>query len=220
MSTIKLIVGLGTPGPKHESDRHNAGYWFVEDLARAHGAGAFASERKFLGDVCQATIGARGVRLLKPTTFMNRSGQSVRAMIDFYKIEPEEVLVVHDELDLPPGTARLKRGGGHGGHNGLRDLIAHLGKSFMRLRVGIGHPGSREQVVGFVLKAPGKQEAQRIDDALRESLKAVELLLREGEQKAMNQLHTRANAPVDSADGKGASTKAAGPASTEKKEAP
>lgn len=196
MSSIKLIVGLGNPGAKHEADRHNAGFWFVDALARAHGAGAFAAERKFHGEVCQATIAHRGVRLLKPTTFMNRSGQAARAVLDFYKLEAEEVLVVHDELDLPPGTARLKRGGGHGGHNGLRDLIAHMGKEFMRLRVGIGHPGSREQVVGFVLKAPGREEAQRIDDALRESLNAVELLLREGEQKAMNQLHSRANAPA------------------------
>ncbi|MEO0972927.1 MAG: aminoacyl-tRNA hydrolase [Pseudomonadota bacterium] len=199
MSAIKLIVGLGNPGPKHEYDRHNAGFWFVEALARLGGAGAFASERKFLGDVCQASIATRNVRLLKPTTFMNRSGQSVRAVTDFYKIDPGEVLVAHDELDLPPGTARLKRGGGHGGHNGLRDLIAHLGKDFMRLRLGIGHPGSREQVVGFVLKPPGREEAARIDESLRESLSAVELLLRDGEQKAMNQLHSRANAPTPAA---------------------
>ncbi|MEO0420721.1 MAG: aminoacyl-tRNA hydrolase [Pseudomonadota bacterium] len=220
MSNIKLIVGLGNPGPKHEADRHNAGFWFVDDLARANGAGSFASERKFLGDICQASIATRNVRLLKPTTFMNRSGQSVRAVIDFYKIEPEEVLVVHDELDLPPGTARLKRGGGHGGHNGLRDLIAHIGKQFMRLRVGIGHPGSREQVVGFVLKAPSKKEAERIDDALRESLSAVELLLREGEQKAMNQLHTRANVPEEKSPeaGSPAREQQQGSVSTEKKE--
>jgi PTH1 family peptidyl-tRNA hydrolase len=194
MNSIKLIVGLGNPGARHERDRHNAGYWFVDDFARAYGA-SFASESKFQGDACQANVAHRPVRLLKPTTFMNRSGQSVRAMTDYYRIAPEEVLVVHDELDLPPGTARLKRGGGHGGHNGLRDLISHIGRDFYRLRIGVGHPGDRNKVISFVLQPPTRAEETLIDDAIREGLSAVALFLREGEQKAMNQLHTRANAP-------------------------
>jgi PTH1 family peptidyl-tRNA hydrolase len=196
MSTIKLIAGLGNPGPKHEQDRHNAGFWFVDALAAAHGA-SFANESKFHGELCQASIASRGVRLLKPSTYMNRSGQSVRAVTDYYRIDPEEVLVVHDELDLPPGTARLKRGGGHGGHNGLRDLISHIGRDFLRLRIGIGHPGDRNRVVGFVLQAPGRQEAVAIDDAIRASVDALSVLLRDGEQKAMHQLHSRASAPAE-----------------------
>ena len=206
MSTIKLIVGLGNPGAKHEKDRHNAGFWFVEALAATHGA-RFGNESKFLGELCQANIASRGVRLLKPLTFMNRSGQSVRAVIDYYRIEPEEVLVAHDELDLPPGTARLKRGGGHGGHNGLRDLISHIGRDFARLRLGVGHPGDRNRVVGYVLQPPGRDEAVAIDDAIRASLDAMVVYLRDGEQKAMHQLHSKATAKPDAGEGGGEGAK-------------
>ena len=138
--TIDLIVGLGNPGSKYEQTRHNAGFWFVEEIARLKGA-HFRPESKFSGEVCKLVLEGRDVWLLKPDTFMNRSGLSVHKLASFYKIPVENILVAHDELDLEPGTARLKTAGGHGGHNGLRDIIAQMGKEFHRLRIGIGHPG-------------------------------------------------------------------------------
>jgi PTH1 family peptidyl-tRNA hydrolase len=186
---LKLIVGLGNPGPEHERDRHNVGYWLVDDLVSG-GAPGFRNEQKILGDACQVMLGSRNVRLLKPMTFMNRSGQSVRQAIDYYKLSPEQVLVIHDDLDLLPGTARFKRGGGHGGHNGLRDIISHCGKDFLRLRIGIGHPGRREQVTGFVLRPPGKEEHQAILNALGESRRALDVLMADGLEKATHCLHT------------------------------
>ena len=139
--SIRLVVGLGNPGAQYEDTRHNAGFWYVEQLARSHGA-ILQPEKKFFGMTARVQIGGQEVRLLNPTTFMNRSGQAVGAMATFFKIPPESILVVHDELDLPAGVGRLKQGGGHGGHNGLRDIISSLGNSreFLRLRLGIGHP--------------------------------------------------------------------------------
>ena len=184
-----LIVGLGNPGGEHAKDRHNVGYWFVDDLvAGLHGG--FRSDQKVLGDTCQLTIKSASVRLLKPTTYMNRSGQSVRRAMDYFRLEAENILVVHDDLDLPPGTARFKRGGGHGGHNGLRDLIAHVGRDFLRLRIGIGHPGRREQVSGYVLRPPLKGELPAILDALNEARRGVDILLGDGLEAAMHYLHT------------------------------
>ena len=187
--TPSIIVGLGNPGGEHERDRHNVGYWLVDDIAASLGA-RFSGEQKFLADTCQVSLQNNPVRLLKPTTFMNRSGQSVRQTIDYYKVPIGEVLVIHDDLDLPVGTARLKTGGGHGGHNGLRDVIAHCGRDFVRLRIGIGHPGRKEQVVGYVLKPPTKDELTEIRRALDEARRAVDILYAEGLQRATTHLHT------------------------------
>jgi len=187
---IRLIVGLGNPGPKYDQTRHNAGFWFVDLLASRYG-GQFRAESKFSGEVCKVSIGGEDVWLLKPMTFMNRSGLAVRQLSAFYKIPLEEILVAHDELDLDPGVVRLKRGGGHGGHNGLRDISSHLGKDFMRLRIGIGHPGHKDQVVDFVLTRASREEQQGIDDAISEAADAAEDIISGQSQKAMNQLHSR-----------------------------
>jgi len=157
-SRIRMIVGLGNPGPDYDETRHNAGFWLVDLLARQHG-GTFRSERKFNAEAASSRIDGADVLLLKPQTFMNRSGQAVQAACAYLKIPVEEVLVAHDDLDLQPGDARLKLGGGHGGHNGLRDLIAHLGAGFWRLRLGIGHPGNRAEVIDYVLKRPSREDA-------------------------------------------------------------
>ena len=187
---IYLIVGLGNPGSKYEQTRHNAGFWFVEQIARLKGA-QFRSETKFSADVCKVVLEGRDVWLLKPSTFMNLSGQSVNKIASFYKISKDNILVAHDELDLDPGTVRLKTGGGHGGHNGLRDIIAHLGKEFQRLRIGIGHPGSRDDVVDFVLHRPSKDEQIDIDNALDDALRVLPLLAEGFWEKAVNNLHRK-----------------------------
>jgi PTH1 family peptidyl-tRNA hydrolase len=189
MSSVQLIVGLGNPGEKYEQTRHNAGFWFVDEVARQYGA-VFRPETKFLGLAARIQINAQDVWLLKPATFMNRSGQSVQALAKFYKIPVQAVLVVHDELDLEPGVAKLKVGGGHGGHNGLRDTIATMGAEFLRLRLGIGHPGHRDQVVDYVLKAPSKPDSQLIEDASYRATRVLPELVRGELPKAMNQLHT------------------------------
>jgi PTH1 family peptidyl-tRNA hydrolase len=190
-STVQLIVGLGNPGPKYEQTRHNVGFVFVDEVARAHGA-AFKPENKFHGDVCKLTLAGKDIWLLKPMTFMNRSGQAVAALARFYKIAPEAILVVHDELDIPAGALRLKKSGGHGGHNGLRDIISQLGsKDFLRLRIGIDHPGDSRDVSNYVLgkASPDDQRLMEmaVDDALRELPTIIEGEL----QKAMNHLHSR-----------------------------
>ncbi|MBD3611316.1 MAG: aminoacyl-tRNA hydrolase [Hydrogenovibrio crunogenus] len=191
MSSVKLIVGLGNPGGQYEQTRHNAGFWFVEDVARQYNV-QFRPETKFLGEAARIQSNGLDVWLLKPMTFMNRSGQSIQAIAKFYKIAPEEILVVHDELDLDPGVARLKTSGGHGGHNGLRDTIAALGtKDFKRLRLGIGHPGDRNQVVDYVLKAPSKTDRALIDDAIYDATRVLPDLLNDDMARAMNELHTK-----------------------------
>lgn len=187
---VQLIVGLGNPGPDYETTRHNAGFWFVEHLANRFN-GQFRKETKFSGEACKVRIAGNDVWLLKPMTFMNRSGQAVRQISNFYKIPVESILVAHDELDLEPGTVRLKRGGGHGGHNGLRDLVSHMGKDFARLRIGVGHPGHKDKVVNFVLTRAGKQEQQLIDEAIDEAIIVIEDIVSGHFQKAMNQLHSR-----------------------------
>jgi len=190
MSEIKLIVGLGNPGPEHQATRHNAGFWWVDEFARKHGV-EFRQENKFHGLAARVQAEGRDIWLLKPQTFMNVSGRAVVALALFYKILPDEILVVHDELDLPPGSARLKLGGGHGGHNGLKDIIAHLGtRDFWRLRIGIGHPGERSEVVNYVLKAPRKEEQPLLDEALQRA-QDVSMLIVEGKlQAAMLKLHS------------------------------
>ncbi len=189
--SIQLIVGLGNPGSKYENTRHNAGFWYVERLARAYGA-SLTPEKKFFGETARIIINGRDVRLLNPKTFMNSSGQSVSAVSTFFKIPPQAILVVHDELDLPPGIGRFKQGGGHGGHNGLRDIIASLAncKDFQRLRIGIGHPGSSREVVNYVLKKPSIADRQRIDAVIDETIRITPEALNGSWQKAVQALHT------------------------------
>lgn len=191
MSSIKLIVGLANPGAEYAQTRHNAGAWYVDLLAGRHNQ-ALKEESKFFGYTARLNLAGNDVRLLVPTTFMNLSGKAVAAMATFYRIAPDEILVAHDELDLPPGVAKLKLGGGNGGHNGLKDIQSKLGNNpnFYRLRIGIGHPGDRNKVVGFVLGKPPATEQTLIDEAIDESLRCTELLLQEGMTKAMNRLHT------------------------------
>ena len=188
---IKLIVGLGNPGSDYRGTRHNAGADFLLELAHQCGI-TLQPESKFLGLAGRATVAGHDLRLLIPTTFMNRSGQAVSALARFYKIEPEEILVAHDELDIPAGTAKFKRGGGHGGHNGLRDIVPSLGnnKNFYRLRIGIGHHGHASKVTGYVLGAPSQVDRTRIDASIDEAVAALPLLLDGEEAKAMSQLHS------------------------------
>lgn len=191
MSSVQLIVGLGNPGEQYDQTRHNAGFWFVEEVARQQGA-VFRPEPKFFGEVAKVEIAGHQAWLLKPMTFMNRSGQSIQALAKFYRLTPEQILLVHDELDLPVGVAKLKTGGGHGGHNGLRDTIAALSTpNFHRLRIGIDHPGDRNLVVNYVLKSPSKIEREKIDDAIYDATRVLPDILSGDFAKAMNQLHSR-----------------------------
>ncbi len=189
MVGVQAIVGLGNPGPRYDGTRHNVGFWFVDALAGEAGE-RFAAERKLHGEVARVRLGGTDVRLIKPATYVNRSGQCVRALCDYFQLPVGSVLVVHDDLDLPPGTVKLKHGGGHGGHNGLRDTIAHLGADFPRLRVGIGHPGQREEVVNYVLGSPGRDDEQLIREALARAAQVVPVLLERGMEPAMQLLHS------------------------------
>ena len=191
MASIQLIVGLGNPGPQYEATRHNAGFWFV-DVAASHCGDSFRPQSRVNSELARCLIDGHECRLQKPMTFMNRSGQAVGELARFFKIPVDEILVVHDELDLPPGTIRLKKGGGHGGHNGLRDIISHLGgKDFYRLRVGIGHPGHRDQVVDYVLNKPSKTDRKLMDDAISDALNVLPELVHGKFQQAMHTLHSR-----------------------------
>jgi len=186
---MRLLVGLGNPGREYEATRHNAGFWFVHRVADIHGA-SLRMEPRFHGLAARVSARGRECWLLEPTTFMNASGRSVAALARFYKIEPQEMLVVHDELDLPPGGAKLKKGGGAAGHNGLKDIIAHLGPDFWRLRIGIGHPGDRAQVINYVLEKPRREEDEAIDAAIERCLDIWPMLLDGKTEAAMLKLHT------------------------------
>lgn len=187
---IKLFVGLGNPGPDYADTRHNAGFWWIDHIARQLG-GSLQLERNFQALVAQSRVGGERVWLLQPQTFMNLSGRSVAALARFYKIVPEEILVAHDELDLPAGEAKLKLGGGHGGHNGLRDIHAQLGTGdYWRLRLGIGHPGQRDQVVGWVLKKPPLDERIAIEQSIERAGKALNQLLAGDMDAATRLIHT------------------------------
>ena len=186
---MRLVVGLGNPGREYEATRHNAGFWFVHRVADTYRA-ALRMEPRFHGLVARVSDRGRECWLLEPSTFMNASGRSVAALVRFYKIEPQEMMVVHDELDLPPGGVRLKKGGGAAGHNGLKDIIAHLGADFWRLRVGIGHPGDRAQVINYVLEKPRREEDDAIDAAIDRGLDVWPLLLEGNTEAAMLKLHT------------------------------
>ncbi len=186
---IKLIVGLGNPGEEYRGTRHNAGADFVETLAHSQGL-ILSADAKFYGLSGRSTASGKDVRLLIPTTFMNRSGQAVSAIAKFYKIETANILIAHDELDFEPGTARFKDGGGHGGHNGLRDINKALGDNYSRLRIGIGHPGHASEVSNYVLKAPSRADREQIEASISESLQALPLLLCGDWVRATKQLHT------------------------------
>lgn len=187
---IKLFVGLGNPGPEYEDTRHNAGFWWIDALARDAKV-QLVPERGYHGLVARTQIAGQTVWLLEPQTFMNLSGKSVSALARFYKIAPEEILVVHDELDVLPGQAKLKFGGGHAGHNGLRDIHAQLGTGdYWRLRLGIGHPGAKSEVVSWVLKKPLREHREAIDDAIIRTLHAAAPLVRGEMDKATAHIHT------------------------------
>lgn len=189
---ISLIVGLGNPGKEHEGDRHNAGADFAQALAHARNA-ILKPEKKYFGLTGKFTYNGKDIHLLIPTTYMNLSGKSVAALSAFYKIPVEQILVCHDELDFPPGDIRLKKGGGHGGHNGLRDTIAALGNQngFLRLRIGIGHPGDASQVADYVLKNPTKSERKLIGQGIEHALAVIDLVIAGHTEKAMHQLHSK-----------------------------
>ncbi len=191
MNGIQLIVGLGNPGSEYESTRHNAGFWWIDQLCQQTGA-KLNFEAKFFGHAGRVKLAGEEFWALKPTTFMNLSGRAVGALAKFYKISPESVLVVHDELDLPAGTVKLKQGGGHGGHNGLKDISAQLGTpNFWRLRLGIGHPGDRNLVSNFVLHAPTRDEMHAIESNIDESTTVLPQLLAGKFEEAMLKLHTK-----------------------------
>jgi PTH1 family peptidyl-tRNA hydrolase len=188
---IQLIVGLGNPGAQYDGTRHNAGYWLVDRIAASAGV-ELRADAKFHGLVARAHLPAGDVRLLKPTTFMNHSGRAVSAVCRYFDIEPSAILIAYDELDLPVGTVKLKQGGGHAGHNGMRDSIAALGSAdFWRLRIGIGHPGRKEQVIGYVLSHPSRVEAEAIEDAISDAESGLPELLAGEYQRVMNRLHSR-----------------------------
>jgi PTH1 family peptidyl-tRNA hydrolase len=194
---IDLIAGLGNPDPQYLVTRHNAGFWLVDALA-AENSAQFGANRKLEADIAEITLAGQRVRLLKPTTYMNESGRALARAVNYFKIRPEHVLVAYDELDLPPGRVRLKFGGGHAGHNGVRSVIAHLGPEFWRLRIGVGHPGKRERVTGHLLgrRAPAAEE-DLILDGIRTAIDILPVLIEEGGQRAQTRLHT---APTDADD--------------------
>jgi len=187
---IRLIVGLGNPGREYETTRHNAGFWLVEELARRYGGG-FRLEPRFRAELARVELAGGERWLLKPQDYMNNSGRVTAAVASFYKIDVQAVLVAHDELDLEPGDLRLKQGGGAGGHNGLKDLIAHMGADFWRLRIGVGHPGTKELVNPYLLGATRANERAAVEQAVRQGADIVPELLEQGAERAMHKLHTR-----------------------------
>jgi len=188
------VVGLGNPGPEYAATRHNAGFWFVDELARRHD-GRLKAERRYGGDAGRITVAGCDVWLLKPMSYMNRSGTPIRALCEYLQIPASEVLVAHDDLDLPPGTVRLKRGGGAGGHNGLKDTITHLGEDFWRLRFGIGRPEHRDEVIGYVLRRASAADEEQVLGSIEAAADEFPRLLAEGAGRVMNRLHSRC-APV------------------------
>lgn len=196
--TVKLIIGLGNPGLRYARTRHNAGFWLVDEVARRFG-GSFNSQRKFHGDIGRVRIGATECHLLKPMTYMNHSGLAIGEFVHYYRFTPQSILVAHDEIDLPPGIIRLKQGGGHGGHNGLRDTMSALGtQDFNRLRIGVGHPGHRDDVIGYVLSPPTREEQEIIEGSIASACAVLQLLV-EGEWgRAFQRLHSAVHLPKTS----------------------
>jgi peptidyl-tRNA hydrolase, PTH1 family len=190
MTKLSIIAGLGNPEDKYERTLHNAGFWFVDAVARKYG-GDFRYEKKFDAECCKVSISGSDIWLVKPQSYMNLSGGPVRAALDYYRLSARHLLVAHDEIDLPPGTVRLKQGGGHGGHNGIRDVMQHCGKDFMRLRIGVGHPGEKDKVTGYVLKRPAMSIASAVEKNVDEALDVTPLLIEDGLNAAMKALHTQ-----------------------------
>lgn len=186
---LGVVAGLGNPGDRYADTLHNAGFWCVDELARRAGT-SFVFEKRFDAETCRVTIGGSDVRLVKPQSYMNNSGQPVRAVLDYYRIPVAKLLVVHDEIDLPPGTLRLKLDGGHGGHNGIRDVIRHCGSDFMRLRFGVGHPGQKDQVTSYVLKRAPADMATTLEQCVDAAADIIPVLAQHGLNDAMKTLHT------------------------------
>ncbi len=186
---LRMIAGLGNPEDKHERTLHNAGFWFVDELARRYG-GSFRYEKKFDAELARIRLKSEDVWLVKPQSYMNLSGGPVRAVLDYYRIAPTDLLVAHDEIDLPPGTVKLKVAGGHGGHNGIRDIIKHCGAEFVRLRLGVGHPGEKSKVSGYVLKKGSADVEAAVERNIDDAAKAVEVWQDDGLSAAMKKLHT------------------------------
>lgn len=185
---IDLIAGLGNPDPQYLATRHNAGFWFVDALARDRGA-SFNTNRKLEADTAEITLADRRIRLIKPTTYMNESGRALAKAVNYFKIPSQNVLVAYDEIDFPPGRIRLRFGGGHAGHNGMRSVISHLGSEFWRLRIGVGHPGERSMVSGHVLRRAPASEEDLILETIRDGIDVLPILIEHGGEQAMNKLH-------------------------------
>ena len=175
-NSIRIIAGLGNPDDKYERTLHNAGFWFVDAVARKYG-GSFRYEKKFDADCCKISLQGEDIWLVKPQSYMNLSGGPIRGVLDYYRLKVSDLLVAHDEIDLPPGTTRLKLGGGHGGHNGLRDIIQHCGAEFVRLRLGVGHPGDKSQVTNYVLKRASADVEHAIEDNIAAAMEVMPLLI-------------------------------------------
>ncbi len=190
MTQLSIIAGLGNPEDKYERTLHNAGFWFVDAVARKYG-GQFRYEKKFDAEICKVGIDGADVWLAKPQSYMNHSGQPVRAVLDYYRLNPRHMLVAHDEIDLPPDVIRFKQGGGHGGHNGIRDVMAHCGKDFMRLRIGVGHPGEKDKVTGYVLKRGSSEVEAAVEKNIDAALDVIPVLMDDGLNAAMKKLHTK-----------------------------
>jgi len=189
-NSVRIIAGLGNPGEKYQRTLHNAGFWFVDAVADKYG-GSFRYEKKFDADYCKIDLHGEDIWLVKPQCFMNLSGGPIRGVIDYYRLEVANLLVAHDEIDLPPGTTRLKMGGGHGGHNGLRDIIQHCGAEFVRLRLGVGHPGDKSQVTDYVLKRGSADVEHAIEENISAAVKIMPLLIEDGLNAATKALHTK-----------------------------
>jgi len=189
-NSIRIIAGLGNPEEKYERTLHNAGFWFADALAGKYG-GSFRYEKKFDAEYCRVNMHGQDVWLVKPQSYMNLSGGPIRGVMDYYRLTVGELLVAHDEIDLPPGTTRLKLGGGHGGHNGLRDIIRHCGADFVRLRLGVGHPGEKSQVTSYVLKRASSDVERAIEENINEAIDVMPLLIEDGLSAATKALHTR-----------------------------
>ncbi len=187
---IRIIAGLGNPEDKYERTLHNAGFWFVDELARKYG-GSYRYEKKFDADYCRVNLHGEDVWLVKPQSYMNCSGQPIRSMLDYYRLRTNQLLVAHDEIDLPPGTVRLKEGGGHGGHNGLRDIIKHCGNEFLRLRLGVGHPGEKHKVTNYVLKRGSADIEAAVERNIDDAVAVMPELVDGDVGAAMKRLHTK-----------------------------
>lgn len=189
-SHLTIIAGLGNPEERYAGTLHNAGFWFVDEMARRAGA-SFKYEKRFDAEICKIDLGGNDVWMTKPQSYMNLSGGPIRAMLDYYRLSADQLLVAHDEIDLDPGTVKLKKGGGHGGHNGLRDVIRHCGSEFLRLRLGVGHPGHKDQVTNYVLKKASTDAEIAILRNVDDAADVMPLLVESGLNAAMKKLHTK-----------------------------